>query len=64
MEANRESLLVEIPRELAEQVERLVERMAQTPLARYAQIDREVALRIALARGIEALGEDERTALE
>jgi len=65
MEANQEtSLLVEIPRELAEQIEALVERMSESSLARYAQIDREVALRIALARGLEALGEDQRTALE
>lgn len=64
MEANRESLLVEIPRELAEQIERLVARIAESDLARYASVDREVALRIALARGIEALGEDQRTALE
>lgn len=64
MDANPESTLVEIPAELAEQVDELVERMADSTLARYVRINRDVALRIALARGIEALTEDGRSALE
>ena len=64
MDGNPESTLVEIPAELAEQVDELVERMSTTTLARYVRINRDVALRIALARGIEALTEDSRSALE
>ena len=64
MNASSDSERVEIPAELLEQVEQLVARLEGSGLSRYARIDRDVALRIALARGIEALCEDGRSPLE
>ena len=56
--------MVEIPEELAKQLEELVERIANSDLARHVRVDAEVALRIALARGLEALLDESKSALE
>lgn len=64
METKTHSHLVEIPEELARQIEELVAELGDTDLARYVRVNRDVALRIALARGIEALREEGRSPLE
>ena len=49
---------VQLPAELVAQLEQLIEQLSESSLARFANVDREVVLRIALARGLEVLAED------
>jgi len=55
---------VELPDELLEQLQELVEQLRASPLGQLTRVDRSVALRIALARGIEALHQDSQSAVE
>lgn len=64
MDSQSRGQWVEIPEELARQIEELVDRFADSDLARYVRVNRDVALRLALARGIEALREEGRSPLE
>ena len=64
MEVSSHPTRVELPDEVLEQLQELVEQLRATPLGQLTRIDRSVALRIALARGIEALHDDARSATE
>ncbi|MBS2032232.1 MAG: hypothetical protein JST54_30310 [Deltaproteobacteria bacterium] len=55
---------VELPEELLEQLQELVEQLRATPMGQLTRVDRSVALRIALARGIEALHDETQRATE